>query len=148
METCYHRPHPIYPSETSGIYPTYKSPLNDGVSPYTNGGFFINPASSQNGCTYVSHPVPTSFLSSASRASITDENRIILSGSTGSTLPSVQTLTTSCNNTENNQQESLMLSWVPGNSFCGGYSNVSISPGMVPSNFGISPSTITTATGW
>ena len=165
LETCYRysRPRPSYPnSKTSGIYTAlYKSPLNDNVPPYNNisGGFFINPTSSQNGCTYVSNQVPTplqspSFLSSASCSSTTDENRIIVNGTSGP-LPSVSTLTTSRNSTgshleTDNQQLSPMLSRGPGNSFSAGYSNFQVSPGTIPSNFGIpaSPSMMTGATGW
>ncbi|CAB4011147.1 transcription factor COE3 [Paramuricea clavata] len=165
LETCYRysRPRPSYPnSKTSGVYTAlYKSPLNDNVPPYNNisAGFFINPTSSQNGCTYVSNQVPThlqspSFLSSASCSNTTDENRIIVNGTSGP-LPSVSTLTTSRNSTgshleTDNQQLSPMLSRGPGNSFCAGYSNFQVSPGTVPSNFGIpaSPSMMTGATGW
>ncbi|CAB3990006.1 transcription factor COE3 isoform X8 [Paramuricea clavata] len=97
-------------------------------------------------------PKSPSFLSSASCSNTTDENRIIVNGTSGP-LPSVSTLTTSRNSTgshleTDNQQLSPMLSRGPGNSFCAGYSNFQVSPGTVPSNFGIpaSPSMMTGAT--
>lgn len=140
METCYAHPHPRpnHP-KSSTFYPTlYKSSLNESIPLYSNGGFFINPTSSQNGCTYVADQIPsTSFLSSTSSSTSTDENRIIVNGTSGP-LPSVSTLTTTCNSSSSrpdndNPQLSLMLPRIPGNALCGGHTNFTNSSGTVPS---------------
>ena len=163
LETCYPYPCPrpsYHNTKTTALFPLYKSPLNDSIPSYTNGGFFINSTSSPNGCTssngnqVPTHPQTPPFLSLPPCSNTTDESRIIMNGQSGP-LPSVSTLTTSCNNTashseNDNQQLSLMLPIVPGNPFSNGYSNFQITPGMVPSNFQIpaSPSMISGATGW
>lgn len=168
LERCfsYSRPRPSYlNSTTCGLYPTsYKSPLNDGLSSaYTNGGFVINTTNSHNGqYAYLRDRQPNplhtpAYLSPPSGSSTTDENRIILNGTSGS-LPSVSTLTAGCNNngtatysmTGSQQQGSPMLPGVLGSSFSAGYSNLQqISPRTTPTGFGMqaSPCMITGATG-